>query len=273
MRNIVISYLFSGCLLCAGCSTHTSNTTSSVRINQLGFYPQQEKVAIWDNENTTKYTIRDSNGAIIGTGTTEHSTASLLSGKIRSKIDLSAAKQKGKYILEIGNETVNFEVGDNRLNMLGKDAIRTYYYQRTGMPIDEAYAGKWHRPAAHPDTAVFIHPNAAHQSRKAGDIISSPAGWYDAGDYNKYIVNSAYTIGLILTGYQLIPQYYDTLTLNIPESHNTTPDLLDEMHYNLRWMLTMQDPQDGGVYHKLTTPHFEGFIAPDKCKQIGRAHV
>lgn len=37
--------------------------------------------------------------------------------------------------------------------------------------------------------------------------------------------------------------------------------------YNLEWMLTMQDPTDGGVYHKLTTPNFEGFVMPEDCKQ------
>ena len=39
------------------------------------------------------------------------------------------------------------------------------------------------------------------------------------------------------------------------------------MMYNLKWMLTMQDPTDGGVYHKLTTPNFEGFVMPEDCKQ------
>ena len=32
-------------------------------------------------------------------------------------------------------------------------------------------------------------------------------------------------------------------------------------------MLTMQDPDDGGVYHKLTTPNFEAFVMPVDCKQ------
>ena len=29
----------------------------------------------------------------------------------------------------------------------------------------------------------------------------------------------------------------------------------------------MQDPNDGGVYHKLTTPNFEGFVMPKDCHQ------
>lgn len=42
--------------------------------------------------------------------------------------------------------------------------------------------------------------------------------------------------------------------------------MLSEALYNLRWMLTMQDT-DGGVYHKLTEPDFESFIAPDQCRK------
>ena len=98
-------------------------------------------------------------------------------------------------------------------------------------------------------------------------MISSPGGWYDAGDYNKYIVNSAYSIGLMQAIYARFPDYFIRQRVNIPESGNHTPDLLDEMYYNLKWMLTMQDPADGGVYHKLTTPSFEGFIKPTECKQ------
>jgi endoglucanase len=40
---------------------------------------------------------------------------------------------------------------------------------------------------------------------------------------------------------------------------------MDELLYNLRWMLTMQDPEDGGVYHKLTNKSFSGFVMPDKA--------
>jgi endoglucanase len=61
--------------------------------------------------------------------------------------------------------------------------------------------------------------------------------------------------------------YFESLKTDIPESGNATPDLLDEMMFNLRWLFTMQDPYDGGVYHKLTTPNFEGFVMPTDCKQ------
>jgi endoglucanase len=45
------------------------------------------------------------------------------------------------------------------------------------------------------------------------------------------------------------------------------PDLLDEALWNLEWMLTMQDPADGGVYHKLTNKGFDGMVMPDQATQ------
>ena len=52
---------------------------------------------------------------------------------------------------------------------------------------------------------------------------------------------------------------------NIPESGNGLPDVYNEALWNIRWMLAMQDPADGGVYHKLTNASFDAFIAPDKA--------
>ena len=249
------------------CISSQQQEKESIRINQIGFYPSQEKVAIWDNELAQDYIIIDERQNIIDKGTTQQHTISPFSQKQRYKIDLNAINQIGKYTLLVDNEKAEFEVKNNMLTPLSKAALRSFYFQRSGVPLSEQHAGGWSRPTAHPDTLIYIHPSAADENHKAFSTISSPYGWYDAGDYNKYIVNSAYTIGLILTGYQLIPNYYEHLNLNIPESNNSTPDILDEMYFNLKWMLTMQDSCDGGVYHKLTTQDFEGFIAPDKCKQ------
>ncbi len=113
-------------------------------------------------------------------------------------------------------------------------------------------AGLWTRSAGHPDTAVQIHPSAATASRPAFSTIRSPGGWYDAGDYNKYVVNSGISTYTLLALYEHAAPFMSALTTQIPESGNTLPDVLDEALWNLRWMMSMQDPEDGGVYHKLT---------------------
>src|SRR5205823_13772574 len=80
------------------------------------------------------------------------------------------------------------------------------------------------------------------------------------------VVNSGITVATLLSLYEDFPQYVRALQVDIPESGNAVPDLVHEALWNLRWMLTMQDPSDGGVYHKLTEPRFEGFVSPAEAK-------
>jgi endoglucanase len=110
-----------------------------------------------------------------------------------------------------------------------------------------------------------VHSSAASASRPEGTRISSPRGWYDAGDYNKYVVNSGISTYTLLLIAEQFPRYAESLRLGIPESGNGVPDVLNEALWTIRWMLTMQDPADGGVYHKLTNAEFDAFIAPDKA--------
>src|SRR5690606_8542169 len=117
------------------------------------------------------------------------------------------------------------------------------------------------------DDRVLVHASAAKHERQEATVISAPRGWYDAGDYNNYIVNSGITTGTLLMLYEHFPAYFAALDLNIPESGNDVPDLLDEILWNLRWMLAMQDPDDGGVYHKLTDPSFDGMQLPHRANQ------
>jgi len=144
--------------------------------------------------------------------------------------------------------------------------LKGFYYIRASMPLTPSFAGKWHRSAGHPDTDVLIHPSAISEQRPGGTIISSPGGWYDAGDYNKYIVNSGITMGTLLSAYEDFIPYFETLKTNIPETSDRVPDILNEAVYNLRWMLTMQDPNDGGVYHKCTNAVFDGMVMPGVTK-------
>src|SRR6185295_14500332 len=57
------------------------------------------------------------------------------------------------------------------------------------------------------------------------------------------------------------------INLDIPESNNTVPDILDEIRWNLDWMLTMQD-EDGGVWHKQTSENFAPFVMPENDKLV-----
>ena len=261
MKRVIRHCLFGAMLLLP------TTLSAQIRLNQVGMYPNQEKTAVIEgavkagqvritNAQTGKTAVK---AKVLRTATSPWSK------KKRTVIDFSRLTQPGDYTIRCGNESANFTIGDDALHAVTVGTLKSFYLNRSGMPIEAEYAGSYARPLGHPDTLAFIHPSAASPGRPAGSTISSPYGWYDAGDYNKYIVNSAFSVGIMLCSYEQNRAYFDRLDAHIPESGNQTADLLDELYYNLRWMLTMQDPYDGGVYHKLTTPNFEGFVMPTDC--------
>ena len=272
----LVGYGLSFSLFCIlGCSSPEQVSEShvpeeNIRLNQEGFYPQASKIAVVaQGEASPFYIVTADLADTVYTGELSETLTSSYSGKTTRMADFSDFTSEGEFVVlipEIGH-SYPFSIGNSILQPLAKGALKAFYYIRASTPIEETFGGTWHRPAGHPDTQVEVHPSAASESRPAGSIISSPKGWYDAGDYNKYIVNSGITTGTLLSLYEDFPGYFDTLSLNIPESTNEIPDLLDEILWNLRWMMTMQDPNDGGVYHKLTTSSFEGMVMPDKAKK------
>ena len=142
-------------------------------------------------------------------------------------------------------------------------ASRAFYGQRCGMAVDLA---PLHPGYSHPACHVAGTPNPdalLHASAGASGTVDGSGGWHDAGDYGKYVVNSGITTGELLWTYELFPERVAATSLQIPESNNGVPDLLDEARWNLRWMLKMQDA-DGGVWHKLTSERFGGFVMPER---------
>ena len=251
-------------VMMAGCKPKNN----PIKLNQVGFYPQAEKTAsIEDDARTNEAALLTMDGKVVWEGKAVREAVSPWSGKTRHIIDFSEVTEPGEYLLRVGESVRKVYIRNHALAEVAQAGMKAYYLQRCGCPIEEQYAGEYAREAAHFDTCVMVHPSAASESRPAGYVFASPYGWYDAGDYNKYIVNSGFTIGMLLLGYEADNVYYDAMALNIPESGNDVPDFLDEIAYNLRWMQTMQDPEDGGVYHKLTTPNFEGFVMPIDCHQ------
>jgi endoglucanase len=240
-----------------------------IRLNQIGFYPDWPKIAVVSNKSGGDFYIEDAQKNVLFKGTLTKSLNPSFAGKPTWIADFSNFHTPGKYVIHVNGIgfSYHFTVKDAVHNEVAAGALKAYYFMRASIPLKEKYAGKWARVEGHPDTVVLIHASAANKTRPIGMRISSPGGWYDAGDYNKYIVNSGISTSTLLSLYEDFPEYMKTVDLNIPESGNHVPDVLNEVLWNLRWMLTMQDPADGGVYHKLTNAAFDKFEMPDQAKE------
>ena len=243
----------------------TQKLTASIRLNQLGFYPGAKKIAVFidtANAGDIFYIISTNLRDTVFKGTLGSPKQSAYSSLRTRVADFSSLIKTGSFVMCVpgAGRSYIFTISDSVNKPAAVAALKGFYFQRASLPLEEKYAGKWHRSAGHPDTIVYIHPSAASAQRPSGTVISTPGGWYDAGDYNKYIVNSGISMGTLLSAYEDFPEYFEKLQTNIPESNNGIPDILNEAIYNLRWMLTMQDANDGGVYNKCTNASFDPFV-------------
>jgi endoglucanase len=255
--------------ICLSACAQTATVSDKIKFNQIGFYPDAPKVAIITGDSSSQFSLMSGDKKkTFFSGNLKKSVGPALNGRYTLVADFSSYKKQGEYVLYVKGlgYSAPFEIKNGVFHDVGIAAAKAFYYQRASTALPEQYAAIWHRAAGHSDDQVLIHPSAATVARPSGAVISATRGWYDAGDYNKYIVNSGVTMGTLLSLCEDFPAYTDTLKINIPEKNNNTPDMLDEIVWNLRWMLTMQDPNDGGVYHKLTNASFDGFVMPEVTK-------
>jgi endoglucanase len=269
IRKVLFPAIVGGSLLASTPqSAQAQQPAATIHLNQVGFYPAAPKVAIVERTTTGSFYL-----------TTPGSTKPVFRGQLGAArydsltqqtvrpADFSACRAVGTFTLVVPGvgSSYPFHIKPRVHEAVAQASLKAFYYQRASTALPPTYAGAWSRPAGHPDTQVLVHASAATAQRPAGTVLPSPRGWYDAGDYNKYVVNSGITLGTLLALYEDFPAYCGQLKSAIPESQNALPDVLDESLWNLRWLLTMQDPADGGVYHKLTNASFDSMVMPDEC--------
>ena len=189
----------------------------SIYLNQVGYAPSAVKQGfVTGKVNDNSFTlVNSSSQEEVFSGKLSEVKQWPFSGTSVQVADFTNFNENGEYNLVIGNSKKELKINNNINSTLAVESLKTFYLARLSEPILEDYAGIYSRKAGHPDTEVKIHASAASEKRPEGSIISSPGGWYDAGDYNKYIVNSSITVQTLLQSYEMFPNYFDNLNLKI----------------------------------------------------------
>lgn len=262
--HVLFVFLLAGPVV--GCSA-PQDRTDRIRLNQVGFDPDAPKEAVVVGEAGSSFAIVDeATGDTVRRGDLTSSDTWSLSGDTVRRASFDDLRVPGTYRVVVPGvgSSYAFDVEAGLLETVAEAALNGYYYQRASTALPETYAAQWARPSGHPDDSVRVHPSAATDTRPAGTQIAAPKGWYDAGDYNKYVVNSGISTYTLLSLYEHAPEVAANVQTDIPERGNSVPDVLDEALWNVRWMLNMQAP-DGGVYHKLTHAGFSGVVMPHEA--------
>ncbi len=274
MNRIAFLALVACCMPWSAQSSEAGSPAAApIHLDQLGFLPGSHKLAVVGRPAgsaaaASAFSVEDARGRVVLRGTLSPPLEWAPAGQAAQVADLSALDKPGRYRVRVEGLPPSdpFPVAAEAYVPLARAALKAFYFNRASTDLPQRHAGRFARAAGHPDTDVRIHASAASAARPEGSSIAAPKGWYDAGDYNKYVVNSGISTYTLLAAHEHYPQFFRTLEAGIPDEAPGVPDILQEAWWNLQWMLAMQDPADGGVYHKLTTLRFEGNVMPEQAR-------
>jgi endoglucanase len=229
-----------------------------LRMNSLGFLPTASKQVTITEGNRPYQVVRLSDKQVVLKGTSSKAKLNKDTGENVGTIDVSSLQQPGQYRLEAGSEAVDFLIADDAFNQAFYTVVRAMYLTRCGMEVSDDHQGK-----TYTHEGCHLHDAETDLVATTNTEHDATGGWHDAGDYNKYVVNAGVTVGMMLQAWDHYRDRLQSLKLNIPETDNSIPDYLDEIRWEIDWVLKTQLP-DGSVSHKVTTKNFGGFVAPEK---------
>ncbi len=265
----------------------TGTVTEQIKVNQLGYLPNAKKIAVLSNPKNgynsditfspgNTYQIRkvSDNSVVYSGGITAWNNGQThqQSGDQVWWFDFSSVSTEGEYYVYDQTNDVSsysFEINANVYKDLLKQVMRTFYYQRCGTPKAAPYA-----------ESNWVDGNSCHLGTEQDSdcrwvLDTSPStskdlsgGWHDAGDYNKYTNTADNAIHDLLSAYEEEPAAWDD-DYDIPESGNGIPDIIDEIKWELDWLLKMQ-LDDGSVLHKVSATTWGSASPPSADTEMRR---
>jgi endoglucanase len=181
------------------------------------------------------------------------------------QMDFTGLDEPGKYVVSV--KTIGcsypFEIGDDIWRRAFVVAARGFYHQRSGIPLGEPYT-TFKRPRPfHPDDGLKVYASRAPLmdtgnglnkkdsnfgnlvKGKTDEVVTNAWGGYmDAGDWDRRVQHLKASL-LLLELAELFPDYFASVSLNLPESGNGLPDIVNEALWGIDFFRRLQVPEGG----------------------------
>lgn len=195
-----------------------------------------------------------------------------LDGEEVMQMDFSAFAEPGHYYLHVPGvgRSWNFRVGPDAIGRAFYVQMRGLFHQRSGIAKTSAHT-QWTMGAGH--TVSYrggFFPNARHYQGEGSlctdaqenridvrhfDLVRATAteeplpnvygGWWDAGDFDRRPYHFE-AVDALLSVFLLFPSNFSDNQLDLPESGNGIPDIVDEAAWGVDLWRRAQNA-DGGV--------------------------
>ncbi|NMB05779.1 MAG: endoglucanase, partial [Bacteroidales bacterium] len=221
MKTILTTlFLFLFALLAA------QQPTGAIRLNSLGYLPQQEKEAtITADVNTFVVKDAETNETLFS-GKTSGPFYQEDTGQEVVMADFSALHRSGSYYLGLsnGSRSVIFPVGETIYRDPFRTTMRGFYLWRCGMAVAGDHGGDhFCTEACHMEDGYLDYLGEKGVQR------DGTGGWHDAGDHGKYIVNAGITMGILSMAWEQFQPQIEKIDLQLPETAPGLPPYLQEL--------------------------------------------
>lgn len=185
------------------------------------------------------------------------------------QLDFSLVNQPGQYHLCVEGIgcSMAFPIADTAWQDAFYIAARGFYHQRSGIALGPPYTEVMRPRPFHPDDGMKVYQSTTPlmdtgnglnaQGSDSGNfanlvegktdqiVPNAWGGYFDAGDWDRRIQHLKVARSL-LELLELFPSQFETFSLNLPESENQLPDILDEALWGIDFFKRLQTP-DGGI--------------------------
>ncbi len=260
--------------------------SGSIQLDQLGYAPGADKIAFLGHwlgtagplpiDNLAFEVVTEPGQRLVFQGRAQlRAESDPWSGHDVYTADFSALRAPGRYRLRVAGLGLSdeFRIAPDVYDPVYRRVMRLFYHSRNSSPILAPWADPgYERPQGGIPPAMdgVFHEAVGSSPLGHGELAGSyrpvSRGWFDAGDFGQYVTNAAPVWYLLGAAMDLAPQRFGDGDLNIPESGNGIPDLLDELEWGLDWLLAMQDQADGGVYWRLASATWDD-VPPHRIGQ------
>lgn len=230
-----------------------------LRINQLGYLPQDSKIAVAFSKNSIRQTIHLVNEST-GSVSQKIKPATVTNGNWGNfehyyELDFSKTTKPGKYYLETAQtkeKSQSFTIGNAAYSGYQETLLEFMRQQRCGY---------------NPTLDVYCHQKDGYSfygPMKDTTYVDASGGWHDAGDQLKYLITSSYATAHMLKTYEMYPDKFDDKVdaMGKPGA-NGIPDILDEAKWGLDWMLKLHVNEESLIHQVADDRDHAGYKMPD----------
>ena len=150
--------------------------------------------------------------------------------------DFSALAEAGRFYVDVPGvgRSVEFPIGEDIFRAPFQAAMLGFYGLRCGTALSF-----WYGASASATPPAISATDTSTTSASPASTRDGKGGWHDAGDFGKYTGNGAFTVGMMMSAWERHPGGIAQAPLPIPERGGALPDFLDEIRWELEWIVKM----------------------------------